>query len=74
MKIDLDQLYPWADIDRMFGNMRSLHVTVGGDELSREADISIAEDGALTIAFDAKPAPKRATRATAARGKTEDKA
>jgi hypothetical protein len=58
MKIDTTTLAPWADINRLFSNMKTLTVKVGDDEYEGEAEID-SDNGAVTISF---PALKKAKR------------
>ena len=53
MRIDTTTLYPWADVNNMLGRMRRLRVMVGNAVHEGEADMSLAEDGTLVLAFDA---------------------
>lgn len=50
MKINLSTLSPWADIHRMWSNMRGIRIVdVKGQAYDGEAEIELSEEGVLTI-------------------------
>jgi len=59
MRIDTTTLYPWAEVNNMLGRMRRMRVTVGDAVYEGDADMSLADDGTLTLAFDGPKAAKK---------------
>ena len=51
MKFHTDNLHPWADFLRILQNARSLVVKVGSFEYRGEFELSIDDDGQVTMAF-----------------------
>jgi hypothetical protein len=58
MKFDMNQLSPWADLNTMFGNMKSMEFRVGNDTYSEAMDVT-SVDGHLVIEL-VKKAKKKA--------------
>jgi hypothetical protein len=52
MKFDPKTLTPWADFLRMVQNARSLEVTMDGNTLPGDVDVSLDDDGVLMFAFE----------------------
>lgn len=57
MKFDMNQLSPWADLNTMFGNMKSMEFRVGNDTYSEAMDVT-SVDGHLVIELVKKPVKK----------------
>jgi hypothetical protein len=51
MKFDMNQLSPWADLNTMFGNMKSMEFRVGNDTYSEAMDVT-SVDGHLVIELE----------------------
>ena len=58
MKINLDDLYPWAEINSHFTRMKKMRVSLNGDDLGNECELVFdATTGTATLAFKSrKPA------------------
>lgn len=54
MKIHTEALYPWSDVHRALSTMTRLTVKVGDVVHEGWFDLSQADDGAVTLAFEAK--------------------
>ncbi len=52
MKFHTDDLTPWADFLRIMQNARSLVVKVGKKRFAGEFDLSIDDEGRVTMAFE----------------------
>lgn len=52
MKISTDDLSPWADVNNMLSQMRGLTVTLDGEPLGPEADLSVDGRAHVTMAFE----------------------
>jgi len=60
MKVDGKVLSPWADVSRLFGNMRTLTVKAGGKSYTGDMDVSLDDEGGLTIDVGGRAAPAEA--------------
>ena len=54
MKIHTEALYPWSDVHRALSTMTKLTIKVGDVVHEGWFDMSQADDGAVTLAFEAK--------------------
>ena len=61
MKFHTARLYPWADFLRMMQNAHAIRIMVGKTEYTGEFDMTINDDGLVTMAFKEKaPAEMKA--------------
>ena len=61
MKINMDDLYPWADINNHFTRMKKMQVKVGDEVLGPDCELEFdAVTGTVTLQFEA---PKRTVKA-----------
>lgn len=62
MKIDTTTLTPWAEVNRILSNAKTITVTVGDDEHKGDADLSIDDHGNVTLAFPEEKKRSRRSR------------
>lgn len=57
MKVDLNELSPWAEVTRVFSNMKALKVIKSGKTVGSSAELTLDDHGVATLAFGVATPP-----------------